>query len=323
MISIIIPVYNAEKFLRRCLDSIVNQTYKDLDIVLVDDGSSDNSGTICDEYASKDSRIHVIHQQNGGVSVARQAGLDAIKGEYFIFADADDWVELTMLEKLYLKAKESDADVVVCAFFQETEKGWNYSSQYFPDDIPNNELIKRMLGYLHGSCWNKLVRASCAKDVKFSPSDIYVFEDELFIVKILAKDVKVVYYEEAFYHYCLNKGSLSQTFNLNSFLSIQKEIGELEMILNDEIKEYCVKRKKQYALSIAFLAKQFNLLNTTYTEVHDDIIMEGQKYNMKLPLKSCMTLALKGYPRLAYLLYSINIIVIRFADLMKRIIKIR
>ena len=92
-ISVIVPVYQAEAYIRRCLDSIVNQTFQDWECILVDDGSKDNSGAICDEYAVKDSRFRVIHQTNRGVSVARQVGLDASKGEYIAFADPDDWVE--------------------------------------------------------------------------------------------------------------------------------------------------------------------------------------------------------------------------------------
>lgn len=103
-ISVIVPVYKAEKYLRKCVDSILNQTFSNFELILVDDGSPDQSGQICDEYAGKDKRINVIHKKNDGVSAARQSGLDASSGDYVIHADPDDWVEPQMLKELYAKA---------------------------------------------------------------------------------------------------------------------------------------------------------------------------------------------------------------------------
>lgn len=122
-VSIIVPVYKAEKYINRCIDSILAQTYTDWELLLVDDGSPDRSGEICDEYAKKDSRIRVFHKENGGVSSARQMGQDKASGEYTIHADPDDWMEPTMLEELYAKAKEDDADMVLCDFYFNTQSG--------------------------------------------------------------------------------------------------------------------------------------------------------------------------------------------------------
>ena len=122
-VSIIVPVYKAEKYLNRCIDSILAQTFTDFELLLIDDGSPDRSGEICDEYAKKDSRIRVIHKENGGVSSARQRGLDESVGEYTMHADPDDWVEPEMLDELYKKAKEEDADMVICDFFYEYKTG--------------------------------------------------------------------------------------------------------------------------------------------------------------------------------------------------------
>ena len=116
-VSIIVPVYKAEAYLHRCVDSILAQTFTDFELLLIDDGSPDRSGEICDEYAQKDSRIRVIHKENGGVSSARQRGLDEAVGEYTIHVDSDDWVEPNMLEELYKKAKQDDADIVICDYF--------------------------------------------------------------------------------------------------------------------------------------------------------------------------------------------------------------
>lgn len=116
-VSVVIPVYKAEAWLHRALDSICAQSLNNWECILVDDGSPDRSGEICDEYAEKDRRFRVIHQKNGGVSSARQAGIDAAKGEYSIHIDPDDWVEPTMLEELYHKAKEDNADMVICDYY--------------------------------------------------------------------------------------------------------------------------------------------------------------------------------------------------------------
>ena len=110
MISVIVPIYKAEQTLRRCVDSLLAQTHSDFELLLVDDGSPDGSGAICDEYASKDSRVRVFHKDNGGVSSARQVGLDHSRGEYLIHVDSDDWVAPRMLEELYRKAVSDDAD---------------------------------------------------------------------------------------------------------------------------------------------------------------------------------------------------------------------
>ena len=122
-ISIIVPVYKAEPYLHRCVDSLLAQTFTDFEVLLIDDGSPDRSGEICDDYARKDARVRVFHQENGGVSVARQRGLDEALGEYTIHADPDDWVEPDMLEALYRKAKEDDADMVICDFVNEYKTG--------------------------------------------------------------------------------------------------------------------------------------------------------------------------------------------------------
>ena len=120
LISVIVPVYKAEKYLDKCVQSIVNQTYKNLEIILVDDGSPDNCPQMCDEWAKKDSRIKVIHKENGGVSSARNAALDICLGEYAAFADSDDFIEENMLESMMKTAEKAKAEVVVCGFtFEE------------------------------------------------------------------------------------------------------------------------------------------------------------------------------------------------------------
>ena len=208
-ISIIVPVYKAEAYLRRCVDSLLAQTFKDFEILLVDDGSPDRSGEICDEYARKDSRVRVFHKENGGVSSARQCGLDNACGEYTIHADPDDWVEPDMLEALYQKAKSEDADMVICDFYIEQNERQIYSKQQ-PSALDHETVLRELFQQLHGSCWNKLVRRACYTqlDVHF-PNGINLWEDQFVNFCLLMNDIKISYLNKAYYHYDLYSNSSS------------------------------------------------------------------------------------------------------------------
>lgn len=202
-ISIVVPVYNAEKYIHRCVDSILSQTFTDFELLLIDDGSPDGSGAICDEYAQKDSRVHAIHKKNGGVSSARQCGIDNAQGEYIIHADPDDWIDSTMLDELYRKAVEDNADMVICDYWEDVDrecrKRVQTPSSLNKDDLLNDILCQR----LHGSCCNKLIRACYYKSVKF-PIGLNYSEDTYVIMHIIAIGIKVSYLPNAFYHYCLD-----------------------------------------------------------------------------------------------------------------------
>lgn len=203
-ISVIVPVYKAEAYLHRCVDSIIAQTFTDWELLLVDDGSPDRSGDICDEYASKDARIRVFHKENGGVSSARQKGLDEAVGEYTIHADPDDWVEPMMLEELYKKAKEDDADMVICDFICEYKTGGITCVQKPLESTAKGILQQLLFQQLHGSCWNKLVRRTCYSkyNVKF-PCHIIRWEDLYVVCSLLSHHIKCTYLPKAFYHYDL------------------------------------------------------------------------------------------------------------------------
>ena len=160
-VSIIVPVYKAEKYLHRCVDSIIAQTFKDWELLLVDDGSPDNSGKLCDEYAQKDNRIKVFHKENGGVSSARQMGLDNATGEYTIHADPDDWVEPTMLEELYAKAIEDNADMVICDYFNEYTDRQVYTPSKYVGYLDSDYVFRQILSTrMAAAVWNKLIRRS-------------------------------------------------------------------------------------------------------------------------------------------------------------------
>ena len=170
MISVIVPVYNVEPYLRKCLDSIVAQTYTDLEILVIDDGSTDRCGAICDSYAERDPRIRVFYTENRGLSAARNLGLDHATGEYIGFVDSDDWIEPDMYEVLLKKAVQTDADIVTCRFFQE----YRDRTEEFPG--PENEFATEgdeiLRTYLFNKricqdAWNNLYKAELFRSVRY------------------------------------------------------------------------------------------------------------------------------------------------------------
>ncbi|WP_281696188.1 glycosyltransferase family 2 protein [Bacteroides clarus] len=216
-ISVILPIYNAANSLSRMIDSILAQTFFDFELLLINDGSTDCSHIICDEYAIKDSRIHVFHKLNAGVSAARQTGLEMAKGEYIIHADADDWVEPSMLEELYNKAIEENADVVICDFYTNNGNTENYVKQQ-PDALDHISVLHGLFQHLHGSCWNKLVKRACYDKygIKFTKG-INHCEDLLTWIQLYQHPIKTIYLHQAFYHYVMNENSITHNFTRKTY----------------------------------------------------------------------------------------------------------
>lgn len=208
-VTIIVPVYNSEQYLAHCLNTIKNQTFTDWECILVDDGSQDTSGKICDAYQSNDSRFIVIHKKNGGVSNARQSGLNAATGEYIVHADPDDWLELDMLEKMYSHAVKTNADMVICDYYAESTKGRSYYKQQ-PSKLNYTSVLKDLFTHLHGSCWNKLVKRDCINQYKIKfPNGFCLCEDLFFNAELLRHPINVSYLPLAFYHYDLSQNQNS------------------------------------------------------------------------------------------------------------------
>lgn len=216
-ISIITPVYNAEKYLHKTIDSIIAQTLQDWELILVDDGSTDSSPKICDNYTINDKRITVIHKNNEGVATARQTGIDHAAGEYTIHVDADDWVEPNMLEQLYLEAKEKEADIVICDYYVNDDNKQERVSQQ-PTEETSNGVLNDLFQRLHGSLCNKLVKRACYKEYNAHfISGIDYCEDVLIWVQLLQYDIKLVYLPQAFYHYRMTPTSITHNFTRKSY----------------------------------------------------------------------------------------------------------
>ena len=207
-ISVIVPVYNAEKYLHRCIDSILAQTFTDFELLLIDDGSKDNSGKICDEYAAKDSRIRVFHKKNGGVSDARNWGIDRAKGDYIVFVDSDDYVEDCYLQVLH---NERVGELSVCSYIYETDKG--ISEEKLNDGVIVLEAdiladIMMKCGFMVPYC--KLFNTNIIRDINLRfDSKINSGEDTLFVWTYILHIDKMTMSSKCAYHYCISGTGLS------------------------------------------------------------------------------------------------------------------
>lgn len=214
-ISVIIPVYNVEKYLKRCLDSIVNQTYKNLEIILVDDGSTDKSGNICDEYAAKDKRIIVIHKENGGVSSARNKGLDICIGDYISFIDSDDWIEEDFFEYVVNNAKDNDLLIFDYYITNGKSTKWiKYRKTKF--EISKDEcLIELTKAKLQSYLWVMIFKSELFYNIRFPQNRNY--EDQAIMHLHIDKCQKIKYCNKAFYNYYQNPKGITHTVNYKNY----------------------------------------------------------------------------------------------------------
>lgn len=233
-VSIIIPVYNASDSIRKMLDSILAQTLNEFEVLMIDDGSTDESGRILDEYSAKDKRFKAFHKQNEGVAMARQLGVDNAKGEYCIHADADDRMDSTMLEELYTEAKAKDADVVIADYFVCSKQGETVCKQQPSDLSPEHVLQDMFDNKLFGALWHKLVRTDLYRkyNAKFFKG-INHCEDLLIWVQLLQHpEVMVSYLPKAYYHYVVNDNSITRHFTHETY--------EMRLRFRDKLKELLV-----------------------------------------------------------------------------------
>lgn len=212
LISVIVPVYNVVDYVERCLTSLCAQTYPNLQIIVVDDGSTDGSAERCDCFARKDARIRVIHQSNGGQSAARNRGLAEAEGELLGFVDGDDWVEPDMYESLYVWMQSAEADIAICAHYRNngTKQSAKYSSgvsKLYTHDEAMQALLedKKVRNYL----WDKLYKRALFEGIEFPLGRI--FEDMAVMYKVFDKAIRVVMYDSPKYHYLIREGSAMQS----------------------------------------------------------------------------------------------------------------
>ena len=275
-ISIIVPVFGAEKYLHRCLDSILAQTFTNWECILVDDGSKDSSGTICDEYAQKDYRFRVIHKPNGGVSSARQFGLDAAEGEFVIHTDSDDWLEPCMLNELIRHQEESGAECVIFDFFRVTNETTIRICQ-LPTNLHHKQVLKDIIGgKLYACCWNKLIkRSSIMKWGAKFPKNINFGEDKCFLASLFRNPISISYLPKPLYYYdaSINENSLVRRITKQSMESGFAMVKYIECLLDKEYYKsiFVVKRNlKVRAISSGLYSNKE--IRSMYNEIDSNII---------------------------------------------------
>ena len=238
MISVIIPVYNVEKYLRKCLESVINQTYKDIEIICVNDGSTDGSLAILNEYAQKDDRIKVINKNNGGLSSARNSGLDSANGEYCYFVDSDDWIELNTLEKLVNIIEKNDVETVVHSMVNIPENNLcigmsNSVQRWFDKKIKPNGVYNIPIEInkdIPSIAWNKLYKMNIINKYHCRFSEGLINEDELFLWTYMIHCKKYYFLNEVLYNYFRRTDSIMGTRDnspkILDILDIQEKIYE-------------------------------------------------------------------------------------------------
>ena len=305
-ISVIVAVYKAETYICRCIDSLLVQTFSDFELLLVDDGSPDKSGEICDEYAAKDARIRVFHKENGGVSSARQCGMNHVRGKYVIHVDPDDWVEPDMLEELYAKAEESGADMVICDILEEYSTHTKYRCQRPKALTVKQVLIEVSSGKLLTTLANKLVKTECylAHHLQF-PISIRRGEDDYVVICLLNRVNVISYLSKAYCHVdkYINPNSLSKNYTKDMFYDY--------LILLDRIKmdAYDGKSTPAYNSYVCYIAYDTFIHSVLSTKEYMQafrrdfraILQSGANLKMKM----FVLLSLMGFKGIAYPIYCV------------------
>lgn len=246
-LSIIVPIYNSDKYLERCINSIINQTYKNLEIILINDGSTDNSDMICNQYANKDSRIKYINIENGGVSAARNIGLKKAIGDYITFVDSDDWIELSMYEDMIAHIENNKADFCACGVYFEHINGSIIEKSLTSKEIrieSSRYFLERIYTYkdLTLNLWNVIIKRDKTTDL-YLDEEIWLGEDNLFILEMLNRIDKGVLINQYYYHYIQYEKSLSHDIKISKktfsgLLSVEAQANILKEKYPDLYEEY-------------------------------------------------------------------------------------
>lgn len=238
-ISIITAVYNMENYIHRCIDSIINQTFKDFELIIINDGSTDKSGEICNQYAQNDKRIKVYHKSNGGVASARELGTNEAKGIFSIHIDPDDWIEENMLEEMYNQIILSKTDILITDYYVDTAQTNIYKKQEPRSLAPNDLLSDLIQGKFFGGLCHKLIRHSLYSQYNIHYlKGINYCEDFLIWAQLLQYPITISYLDKAFYHYCIdNTNSISRKYTIDTYNIRKKFFFTLKGIVPQNLKE--------------------------------------------------------------------------------------
>lgn len=290
LISVIIPVYNVEKYLDRCMNCVLNQTYKNIEIILVDDGSTDSGGEICNRYQKEDNRIVVIHKANGGLSDARNKGIDAARGDYIVFIDSDDMVSQYFIEKLYSALTKTNADIAMCYNMTFSDIG---EIKDFPQNqeirvIDKEEFFNRLYFPKHNQCisaWNKIYKRSFFEKVRFPYGKLH--EDSYTTYLFIDQAERIAILPEALYYYFRNpEGIMRSKIKLSRLDDIEAHLNTLRYMYEhnyESAKRDCAKfiierciyyislPKKEYVSYDEFM----RVMKKTYREARKQLLKYG------------------------------------------------
>lgn len=313
LISIIVPVCNVEKYLKKCVDSILNQTYRNIEVILIDDGSPDNCGKICDEYAQQDSRVKVMHIKNGGVSNARNIGIEMSVGQYIGFVDSDDVISEEMYEKLLQVALENNADIVQCnyCYLFEDDHTENMERKINNKKIDSVDEVKRAFinGLIYPSVATKLFKKEIVRNIRFNTA-LKVAEDRLFVFECCCKSSKVVLIDDVLYYYFQRENSAIHIFDIKQFEDdtyVSKIFIENHLMDADIVKcleNRCVNQCVRCVSSILRTKKYENKLS----DVRRELLIYGKRalFRKEISLKTRIcALCIWLLPSLFYKMYSL------------------
>ena len=319
-VSVIIPVYNASGFISRCCESLFCQTLQSIEYVFVDDGSSDESlciiNQVLDKYPSRRSQVvFVSYLNNRGVGVARNAGIKRATGEFIIHCDSDDWVESSLYERLYFRAKETNADVVTCGFFVDASDGTRSS---LTSSLANTDPPSFSISPQTGSLWTKLIRRRFLEDNRLEvPLDINWGEDLCLSLEVLLLSQSTQSINEILYHHVLNEDSLTYSVSIAQCLDLVK----CGFVIEDFLKAHCLLEKYSFQLNwLKFQLKQYLLVfpqtreielwRSTFPECHHDIL----QYETMSYLKVSAWLIVHRFETLALVLLRLRDILSNFKN---------
>lgn len=315
LISIIVPIYNQEKYLCECVESLIVQSYKNIEIILVDDGSTDHSGMICDNYSKKDKRIKVIHQKNGGLSCARNIGIEYCRGKYIVFVDSDDYVEKKYISSLYFALKENDVQIAMCNYteFNFNNVIRNECENYLKEVHTTNDLLTVLWksSETYVACvvvWNKIFDRNIFDNIKFKEP---IHEDEFLFNKLITMNLSVKFIDESLYNYRqrenslihkpISKDNLLFLDCLNERINILEEkklisiLNKARMVFLDKYIEYYFELKKQdrivlknkyYLFFKKFIKELKNILTHKNYIRFSLFLISPQVYNVVVMMKN-------------------------------------
>ena len=297
-LSVIVPVYKVEKYIHKCVDSILNQTFTDFELILVDDGSPDNCGKICDEYAEKDSRVRVIHKENGGQSSARNRGLDVARGDIIGFVDSDDDIDVNMYQNLIEFMDKEALDLVFCDVYLVRGTKIREQSMYSNNKVMSKKqgLNDNLVCKIDNAVWNKIYKKEIFKNLRFTEGIVY--EDVRIMYKIFDSIKKCGYLKKSLYYYYKRKNStIAQSFNSKSRYDCFKGYKErLEFSIKENLD--CIEMCRVLAVETALAT-----LTAFYANKEDEASDRYKDVAMFLNVNSAMVKSkLKGKKR--FLLWS-------------------